>query len=282
MIDLKELVFALNEYLGRDKYILYLGTNGFPSKEESRIVCTVNIGQVPYAFSTAEIDATSLNCTFTFELPCATYEDEYKRDNALQDIAEKLITWKKILIRYPDGTKYALNTFFEMMPLGQPYVDCGKVTQQAIFAGKALLQNINCGAVIGNNETVEIDGEKVLVIDKISGTDITYESNMALSKNSYVPELTAIAYANTLKLTCLYMGTNADNAFWQIGEGTIENPNKIYKIVTRLTNINGEDVGAWARKVKLASVNNISSAGVFNRYEVVFQYVGKATVEEEE
>ena len=273
MIDLQELVFALNEYIGRDKFALYFGTNGAPNADDNRIVATANIGQIPYAFSDAEIDATSLNITLTFDLPCGTVEDDSKRDNAVYTLTEKLLTWKRILIQYPSGKKYVMNTFFEMLPLGQPYVDCGRITQQLVVAGKALLQNMECGAVISNNEEVYIDGNKVLVVDKASSMNITHEPNMKLSENSYVPDLEAVAYSNTVGMTCLYMGTETDREFWAIGEGALSNPNKTYTIITKLKDTSGNITFSHTKTAKLLSVKNMSSAGVFVRYEVTFQLV---------
>lgn len=275
MIDLQELVFALNEYIGRDKFALFLGTNGAPNADDNRIVATANIGQIPYAFSDAEIDATSLNITLTFDLPCGTVEDDSKRDNAVYTLTEKLLTWKRILIQYPgeNSKKYVLNTFFEMLPLGQPYVDCGRITQQLVIAGKALLQNMECGAIISNNEEVYIDGNKVLVIDKSSAMNITHETNMKLSENSYVPDMEAVAYSNTVGMTCLYMGTQTDQEFWAIGEGALSNPNKSYTIITKLKDTSGSIVFTHTKAAKLLSVKNMSSAGVFVRYEVTFQLV---------
>jgi hypothetical protein len=272
MIDLQELVYALNEYIGRDKFAMFFGTNGAPNSDDERIVCTANIGQIPYAFSDDEIDATSLNITFTFDLPCGTVEDDSKRDNAVYTLTEKLLTWKKILIQYPDGKKYVLNTFFEMLPMGQPYVDSGKITQQLVIAGNALLQNLECGAIVGNNEETYINGERVLVVDKVSSTNITHESNMPLSQELYLPELEAIAYSNTIVMTCLYMGKAIDRLLWAVGEG-LYNPNTPYRIKTILKNSKQDVVYEREREVKLLSVKNITSTGVFLRYEATFQLV---------
>lgn len=272
MIDMQELVYALNEHIGRDMFALYLGTNGAPNDELGLIVGTVNIGQVPYAFSTAEIDATSLNITFTFDLPCGTHQDDIKRDKALYRLADKLLSWKKIGIQYPNGTKYVLNTFFEMLPMGQPYVDSGKITQQLTIAGKALLQNALCGAIIGNNETITIDGSPVLFIDKVSSFAVTHDADIDLSNNSYIPSVTAIACSCTLKMTCLFMGNTIDAEMWQIGEGVMSNPDKEYTVESKLTNADGFVIGRWTKKMKVISVSNVSSAGVFNRYELTMQY----------
>jgi hypothetical protein len=277
MIDLNELVYALNEYLGRDKYILYLGTNGAPDKQETRIVGTVNVGCVPYAFSTAEIDAESLNVTFTFDLPCGTKDDDLKRDLAIAEIAKKLIAWKKIAIDYVNGDRYFLNTYFEMLPMSNPYVDCGRITQQLVVAGKALMQNEKCGAVIGNNELVIINAGNVsgnlLVIDKASATSITHDAKMPLSDDVYIPELEVIALSNTLKVTCLYLGTDLDKHFWSIGEGAISEPNKVYTVTTMLRDVDGAITSTHEKKCKVISVTNSSGAGVFNRYEITLQMV---------
>lgn len=283
MIDLNELVFAINEYLGRDKFVLFLGTNGAPDKDEERVVGTVNVGRVPYAFSTDQIDAESLNITFTFDLPCGTNEDDLRRDKAIAIIGEKLLAWKKIKLDYVDGSTYYLNTFFEALPMGQPYVDCGRITQQLVVSGKALIQNSKCGAWLGNNERISftvperyIYDEQVLVVDKVSSTTISHDPAIKISEGSYVPSINAIAYTNTVKLTCLFMGSPIDWFFWGIGEGSVADPNQLINVeVNRDYGLGDkEDSEQIVTKVcKIVSVSNITSAGVFNRYEVVLQMV---------
>ena len=271
MIDLNELVYAINEYLGRDKFVLFLGTNGAPDKDENRVVGTVNIGVVPYAFSTDQIDAESLDITFTFDLPCGTVDDDFTRDIAVAEIAQKLIAWKKIQIDYVEGQKYVLNTFFKMLPMGNPYVDCGRITQQLVVTGKALLQNMQCGAIVGNNENVYINEQRLTVIDKTSATSITHDSRMPLSRDGYIPEIEAIAHSNTVRLTCLYLGTEIDRKLWDIGEGFIANPNEPFTLATELVLPDGTEINGGEKICKVVSVTNISSAGVFNRYEVTLQ-----------
>lgn len=280
MIDLNELTFALNEHLGRDNFVLFLGTNGAPDKDEQRIVGTVNVGRVPYAFSTAEIDAESLNITFTFDLPCGTTEDDLRRDKALEIIGERLVAWKKIKLEYVDGTVYYLNTFFEALPMGQPYVDCGHITQQYVVAGKALIQHGDCAAWLGNNERITITrnggngiSNEVLVVDKASSTTISHDTAVDLSEGAYLPSINAIAYTNTVKLTCLYMGTAIDKFLWGVGEGLISDPNEHILIEADRITVDGMQEQSSKRLCKIVSVSNISSAGVFNRYEVVLQMV---------
>jgi hypothetical protein len=278
MIDLNELVFALNEYLGRDKFVLFLGTNGAPDKDEERVVGTVNVGRVPYAFSTDQIDAESLNITFTFDLPCGTVADDSKRDLAVATIGEKLIGWRKIRLDYVDGSTYYLNTFFEALPMGQPYVDCGRITQQLVVSGKALIQHGDCGAWLGNNERITLTTEggngikgEVLVVDKASSTTISHDPAIDLSAGSYIPAIEAIAYTNTVKLTCLYMGTRIDKFFWKVGEGLVGDPNEHILFESERITASGDMEYGSEKMCKIVSVSNISSAGVFNRYEVVLQ-----------
>lgn len=280
MIDLNELVYALNEHLGRDAFVLFLGTNGAPDKDEERVVGTVNVGRVPYAFSTDQIDAESLNITFTFDLPCGTDEDDLRRDKAIAIIGEKLLSWKKIRLDYVDGNIYYLNTFFEALPMGQPYVDCGRITQQLVVSGKALIQHGDCGAWLGNNEVIFITreggngiGGKLLVVDKASSTTISHDTAIDLSEGAYVPAIEAIAYTNTVKLTCLYMGTDIDQFFWHIGEGHVIDPNECLKFEAYKEAFDGRPVDDITKMCKIVSVLNISSAGVFNRYDVVLQMV---------
>lgn len=279
MIDLNELLYALNEYLGRDKFALYLGTNGAPDKNETRVVGTVNIGRVPYAFSTDQIDAESLNITFTFDLPCGTDADDLRRDLAVATIGERLLAWRKIKLQYVDGSVYHLNTFFEMLPMGNPYVDNGHITQQLVVSGKALLQNAKCGAWLGNNERVlmwRLDDNNptpLLVLDKASSTTASHDSQMNLSGGGLVPQMQAIAYTNTVKLTCLYMGTDLDARLWQIGEGYWNDPNELYGIRTEKVDADGNSAFIGEKVCKLMSVSNVTSAGVFSRFEVTLQMV---------
>jgi hypothetical protein len=274
MIDLQELVYAFNEYLGRDKYALYLHTNGAPDKAETRIVGTLTVGRVPYGFSTAEIDAESLNLTFTFDLPCGTDTDDLTRDKALLELTNKLLAWHTLLINFADGTSYKLNTFLEMQPPSAPYVDCGRITQQIVIAGTALAQNTNCGAVVGNDETIYIDGKAVLKLEKSSSINYTGDNNIPLSEGIYVPEIENIASVSTLKIVCLYMGSEIDKELYEIAEGVNNNPNKVYEIT-----IERKDQGSitkLTKYAKLVSVANTSAAGVFLKYEATFQILGDA------
>ena len=274
MMDLRELVFALNEYLGRDKFSLFLGTNGAPSEDDDRIVCTANIGVVPYGYTTDEIDATSLNITFTFDLPCGTVEDDFKRDEAILLLTDKLLNWKQIYLQDVGGESYFLNTFFEMLPMGQPYVDDGRITQQLVVSGKALLQHLDCNAIVGNNEELYIDDERVLVVDKSSSMQVTHEPSMKLSQDSYVPDMVAMAYAQTLSVTCLYRGTAIDKAMWAVGEGVLADPNKVYIVKSVLKAVGGAlEVFNSEKRMKLISVTNSTSVGTFIRYQAVFQMV---------
>jgi hypothetical protein len=274
MIDLQELVYALNEYLGRDKFALYLNTNGAPS-DDNRIVGTAVVGRVPYGFTTDEIDAESLNITMTFDLPCGTDKDDLTRDEALYTIAQKLLSWKRIKIEYADGSTYALNTFLEMQPPSNPYIDNGRITQQIVVSGNALMQNANCGAVVGNREIVLINGQQMLKLDKVSSTQFTADNNIPLSEGSMLPSMQNVAYANTMRVSFLYMGTAIDDAFYAIGEGEVEDANKEY-VVAVMRLLDNDTAKTVSEKIcKVVSVTNTSTAGVFNKYEVVFQKVGE-------
>lgn len=278
MMDIRELVFALNEYLGREKYDLHLGTNGAPAENDNRIVCTANIGIVPYGYTDTEIGATSLNITFTFDLHCGTYEDDAQRDIAVADLTEKLLDWHTLTVKDSSGTSYTLNTFFEMLPMGNPYIDDGRITQQLVIAGKALLQKTNMALIVGNDEAVRINNTPVLIVDKSSSTQATHEPSMALSQDSYVPELRAVAYTNTISLTCIFRGSAIDVELWKIGEGVKPfNPNKVYTIMTQLKQRNAAGnlttLLTTTKTAKLVSVTNSTSVGTFIRYQAVFQLV---------
>ena len=108
---------------------------------------------------------------------------------------------------------------------------------------------------------------------KASSTTISHDSAIDLSEGSYVPAIEAIAYTNTVKLTCLYMGTEIDRFFWRIGEGHVIDPNECLKFEAYKEAFDGRPVEDITKMCKIVSVSNISSAGVFNRYEVVLQMV---------
>ena len=95
-----------------------------------------------------------------------------------------------------------------------------------------------------------------------------------------MPEIENIASVSTLKLVCLYMGSEIDKELYEIAEGVNNNPNKVYEIT-----IKRKDQGSitkLTKYAKLVSVANTSAAGVFLKYEATFQILVDAvkTIEE--
>ena len=114
----------------------------------------------------------------------------------------------------------------------------------------------------------------MLKLDKVSSTQFTPDNNIPLSEGLLLPSMQNIAYANTMRVSFLYMGTAIDDAFYAIGEGEVEDANKEYVVrVMRLLD-NGTAKTVSEKICKVVSVTNTSTAGVFNKYDVVFQKVG--------
>ena len=281
MIQLEELVFAFNEYIGRDKFDLHLNTNGVPQADD-RIVGTLNVGRIPYGFSSDEIDAENLTLTFTFDMPCGDVKSNDIRDNAAITLSEKLLGWKTIYVTFPNGLQYRINSFLELQPVGAPYVDCGVIKQQFVYSGTALAQNLHLGAIVGNEENVFIDGSQVLKLGKTSSTQITGDNVIPLSEDKYTPELENIATATVLNISCLYTGSSIDEELYGIGEGVISNPNKVYEIKTVRENEGLQRRFTITRQGKLTSVSTRSEAGVFLQYEATFQIIGDPIITDEE
>jgi hypothetical protein len=69
------------------------------------------------------------------------------------------------------------------------------------------------------------------------------------------------------------MGTEIDRFFWRIGEGYVIDPNERLQFAAYKEMFDGRPDEDITKMCKIVSVSNISSAGVFNRYEVVLQMV---------
>ena len=278
MIQLEELAFAFNEHIGRGKFNIYLNTNGVP-QSDSRILGTLNVGRIPYGFTSDEINAENLTLTFTFDIPCGSAEADRTRDNAAAILAKKLLGWQRLTVTAPNGETYRINSFLELQPMGAPYVDCGEIKQQFVYSGTALAQNTTCGAIVGNEEAVYIDGSQVLKLSKTVSTQIAGDNKIPLSEEKYTADVESIGVATTLTISCLYIGSEIDELLYRAGEGVILNPNKIYTIETVRNTLAG------AIKVvqngKLTGVTSKNASGVFLQYEATFQIVGEPYVDTE-
>jgi hypothetical protein len=268
MIDLNELVYKINEHIGLDKFQLSLHTNGFPDKNEKRIVGTFNATRVPYGFSTAEIDAESLAVTLTFDVPCGDLTSDRKRDEVLEIFKNKLLGWQSLTVEQVDGSTYTANLFLEMQAPSAPYVDSGYIIQQIVIAGNALVQNATCGAVVGNKELFYINGYPVLKTSKVSSTQYAGDNNLPLSEGGSIAEVDNITKGTTVQVTCLYMGSEIDKELYGIANGESYDINKVYLLQTELNGDKFPHLDA-----KLVSVVAESAVGVFVKYTATFQVI---------
>jgi hypothetical protein len=272
MIRLDFLASKLNEILGTDKYAVYLNSNAFPDDLGDRNVVTMNVLRIPFGFGQDELDAESLTITLTFDLPCDAYGEElYIRDGALAHIQSRLLGHKSFDVECPNDEWYTVNTYFEQQAPANPYVDSGRITQQIVLSGAALVQNMECQAVVGNNVKVSIDGQDLLKIERTSAVQIGGDNNIPLSEGTNIPELQAISKVGTKAISFLYTGKDIEKEFIKIAEGFPFDINKIYKYKV--------SYGSFIIEVpcKLTSVSSQDSTGVFLQYTLNMQIVGDAT-----
>ena len=281
MIRLDFLAYKFNEILGLDKYAVFLNSNAFPDDLGDRNVVTMSALRIPFGFAQDELDAESMTITLTFDLPCDAYGDEvYIRDNALAHIQNTLLGHKKFDVEYGD-THYEVNTYLEMQPPGNPYVDAGRITQQIIVSGSALVKATTCGAIVGNDIKVSIGeytpGEtttftQLLKVDRTSAMQVGADNNIPLSEGKVVPEMLAISKVCTKAVSFLYTGKAIENEFIQIAEGYKHDINKVY--------IYKAVYGSFSTsvKVKITSVSTQDSTGTFLQYTLNMQIVDDAEV----
>lgn len=273
MIRLDFLASRFNEILGYDKYCVYLHSNAFPDEDlGSRNIVTMTALRVPFGFSTEELDAESMTLTLTFDLPCEAYgADVIIRDGALAQIQTLLLGHRKFFVEQPDG-KYVVNTYLEQQPPASPYIDSGRITQQIVLAGSALVQSISCGAVVGNDIKVSIDGIELLKTTRVANTQVGADNNMPLSEDKTLPEFYGISRTHTKTLTFLYTGKDIEKEFLKIAEGMELDVNKVYsyKVVYPAFTL--------TVPIKLVGVSSEDSAGVWLKYTLTVQTVGDAEV----
>lgn len=283
MIRLDFLAYRLNEILGLDKYAVFLNSNAFPDDIGDRNVVTMSALRIPFGFSQDELDAESMTITLTFDLPCDAYGDEvYLRDNALAHIQEKLLGHKKFFVEYGDP-HYEVNTYLEMQPPSNPYVDAGRITQQIVVSGSALVKATTCGAIVGNDIKVSI-GEytpgktttftQLLKVDRTSAMQVGADNNIPLSAGSVVPEMLAISKVCTKAVSFLYTGKEIEKEFIRMAEGCTRdingNPYDINKVYTYEAVYGSFSTSV---KVKITSVSTQDSTGTFLQYTLNMQIV---------
>ena len=272
MIRLDFLAYKFNEILGLDKYAVFLNSNAFPDDLGDRNVVTMSVLRVPFGFSQDELDAESMTITLTFDLPCDAYGDEvYLRDNALAHIQEKLLGHKQFFVEYGD-THYEVNTYLEMQPPSNPYVDAGRITQQIVLSGSALVKCTTCGAIVGNDIKVYIDGTQLLKVDRTSAMQVGADNNIPLSEGKVVPEMLAISKVCTKAVSFLYTGKDIENEFIKIAEGYPFDINKVYTYKAVYGSF------STSVKVKITSVSTQDSTGTFLQYTLNMQIVDDAEV----
>ena len=269
MINLEYLAYAFNEIIGKDKYLVYLFTNGAPLDTQGRHVVSLNVLRVPFGYTSEELDAESLQCTLTFDLPCDKYGAV--RDKALAVIEERLLGRQVFNIEQPDGVVYVANTFFEMQPLGVPRLD-GGLMQQIIVSGRVLVQNADCKALVGNDVKISINDELLLKITNSSTTQIGTDANVKLSENITLPEMYAITRASTKAMEFLYTGKDIENKFLQIAEGVDFDLNEEYTYKAEYPTF------TITLPFKILSVDISLALGVYVQYKLAIQQIGKATM----
>ena len=273
MIRLDFLAYTFNEILGLDKYAVFLNSNAFPDDLGDRNVVTMSALRVPFGFSRDELDAESMTITLTFDLPCDAYGDEvYLRDNALAHIQEKLLGHQTFMVEYDADNIYEVNTYLEMQPPSNPYVDAGRITQQIIVSGSALCKARTCGAIVGNDIKVSIDGTQLLKVDRTSAMQVGADNNIPLSEGKVVPEMLAISKICTKSVSFLYTGKAIENEFIKIAEGYPYDINKVYTYKA----VYGSFITSV--KVKITGVSTQDSTGTFLQYTLSMQIVDDAEV----
>lgn len=270
MINLEYLAQAFNELLGKDKFIVYLFTNKAPRDTQGRSVVTLNVLRVPFGYTTAELDAESLNCTLTFDLSCDG--NGVIRNQALGRIENMLLGRQVFNIAEADGETYTVNTFFEMQPPSTPRAD-GGIMQQIVVSGRALVQNEKCKTAVGNDVKVYVDGVQLLKISRAVTGQIGTDVNAKLSEDVTLPEIQGISRAHTKVLEFLYTGKAIEDTFLQSAEGVYFNVNEehVYKCEYPTFTVSAP--------FKIVGVEVSDALGVYLQYKITVQVTGDATVE---
>ena len=277
MIDLHCLATAINNQIGNEKYQVWVNTNANPSKTDTRNVVTMSVARIPFAYTTEELDAESLVITLTFDLPVAQDGiDLVTKEEALNDIHERLLGWRVLRVEQPDDT-YMLTGKFEQQAPSNPYVDNGRKTQQIVVSCTAWVQNASCKALVGNYVVVSIGNDDyepvtLLKVSRAATLQVGSDSNLKLSENTTLPEMHGISRACTKTLTFLYLGKPIEDEFLKIAEGVAQDVNKVYDYKVEYPNF------TLSQKFKIISVSSQDSAGVYLQYTLTVQIVSDAKV----
>jgi hypothetical protein len=265
----------LNELLGIDKYAVYLNSNAFPEDIGDRNVVTMNVTRIPFGFSTEEFDAESMTITLTFDLPCDVYGDDVVvRDGALKHIQEVLLGHKVFNVSDSAEGVYQVNTYFEQQPPSNPYVDSGRITQQIVVSGSALIKSTECGAVVGNDIKVAVSGDYLLKVSRVSNSQVGPDNNIPLSMNTSLAEMTAISRTVTKTLDLIYTGQPIEKEFLKIAEGAEYDINQIYTYRVEYPHVH------ITTRVKILSVVVQDAPSRFLQYTLTMQIVELAKVTE--
>ncbi len=265
MIDLNFLATALNTIIGTDKYLIYVYTNEFPDDLGARNPVTMSVTRVPFGFDSAEMDAESMTITLTFELPTSPYGDDLViRDIALEDIREKLLGRRRFKIVTPDG-EYIVNSAFEQQPPSNPYTDGGRVVQPIVVNGTALIQSVDCLAIVGNDVKISINGEQLLKTNRVTSGAIAIDSNTPISEDTTLVQSVGISRAHTKNISFMYMGKDIENKFIRIAEGEPFDVNEIYNYTAEYKGADNKDI-MISLPVKLTGVTLQDSLGTFLQY----------------
>lgn len=265
MIDLQYFASAINKSIGTNEFVVYLNTNRRP-EESGKTVVSLSATRVPFGVKSSELDAESLAVTLTFDLSAKVIP----RDKALLIIKTNLLGWQSFSIKQPDGEKYQAETFFEQQPPSNPYLDNGGITQQIVVSGNALIRNVTCGATVGNNIKVSIDGTELLKLTRAAALQSVSDNNIPLSEESTLPVNQVVSRVHTTQLTCIYTGKEIEKEFIKRAEGCTQDANKIYTYTVEYPDF------ATSVPVKIQSATVSESVGVFLQYTLSLQTVEEA------
>lgn len=269
MIDLQYFANEINRVLGTKDFAVYLNTNKRPETTEKTVV-TLSAMRIPFGFTTEQLDAESVSVTLTFDLSVKSS----KRDIVLNIIKNKLLGWKSFYFSVPSDKEdkeeeyYVVETFFEQQPPSNPYLDNGGITQQIVVSGNALFKADSCGAIVGNNIVVKLDGNELLKVNRTVNMQTGTDNNVVLSSDSIVPEVNILSRSSTFQITCIYRGTEIDKKLLMIAEGVAydENESHTYEVDYG----NGVSI---KNQVKILSVSVSDSAVTFLQYSVNLQLI---------
>lgn len=284
MINLERLAQKLNELIGEDNYAVYLYSNSFPDNIGERNIVTLNVTRSSLGYREEELDAETLTLTLTFDLPC--HANGVVRDFALEKIQTALLGHIQFKVTdygtsqenaYGDvlgENAYIVNAFFEQQPLGQPYVDSGRKTQQVVISGRALVQNERVKAVIGNDVGISLDGTPLLKVNYTASLAKATDTNIKLSEDDTLAQAIAIAQTPTKQATFLYLGYDIEDKLLSLAEG-----------VTDLWDINNEHTLIVSypsfqvkQSVKILNAEAAVALGVFLQYTLTMQVISAEVV----